>query len=326
MATKNTIFTHNVEVVDTNYKAGKGNGIDKSNLSFKKLAPVTDLGSGTATLADGDYGSVTVSGTGTVITIDALAVTNAMQANMPTNTIKGNDAGGAAAPQDLTVAEVKTLLNYTASEIDNVPAGNIAATDVQAAINELDTEKQGAIRFEDEGVPIGSGAGYVDTINFVGSGVTVTDSTGGNIVVTIPSSFTADTIGQHNGATFRYAILTGTPTVTYVTSTATAPVLTVAGGTIKLKELWVPYSQGGSTDPIFLINGTVSADRAYSTPLVTKVIENSTTPTIAGTYNQQDTDNTPQVRFGDYNATNMQVQIAAVTGSWNFGFLFSMNQ
>lgn len=32
--------------------------------------------------------------------------------------------------------------DYTASQITNVPAGNIAATDVQAAINELDSEKQ----------------------------------------------------------------------------------------------------------------------------------------------------------------------------------------
>lgn len=32
--------------------------------------------------------------------------------------------------------------DYTASNITNVPAGNIAATDVQAALNELDTEKQ----------------------------------------------------------------------------------------------------------------------------------------------------------------------------------------
>lgn len=31
--------------------------------------------------------------------------------------------------------------DYTASQVTNVPAGNIAATDVQAAINELDTEK-----------------------------------------------------------------------------------------------------------------------------------------------------------------------------------------
>jgi len=31
--------------------------------------------------------------------------------------------------------------DYTASEVTNVPAGNISATDVQAAINELDAEK-----------------------------------------------------------------------------------------------------------------------------------------------------------------------------------------
>ena len=31
--------------------------------------------------------------------------------------------------------------DYTASEVDNIAAGNISATDVQAAINELDTEK-----------------------------------------------------------------------------------------------------------------------------------------------------------------------------------------
>lgn len=35
------------------------------------------------------------------------------------------------------------IAGTTASEIENVPAGNIAATDVQAAINELDTEKVG---------------------------------------------------------------------------------------------------------------------------------------------------------------------------------------
>ena len=36
---------------------------------------------------------------------------------------------------------VPTASDYTASEVDNVPAGNLAATNVQAALNELDTEK-----------------------------------------------------------------------------------------------------------------------------------------------------------------------------------------
>lgn len=64
----------------------------------------------TAVLADGDYGDITVSGTGTVLTIDPSAVTNAKMANMADQTIKGNDSGISAAPQDLTSGEVITLL------------------------------------------------------------------------------------------------------------------------------------------------------------------------------------------------------------------------
>lgn len=41
-----------------------------------------------------------------------------------------------------TGAVVAVAGDYTASQVTNVPAGTIAATDVQAAINELDTEKQ----------------------------------------------------------------------------------------------------------------------------------------------------------------------------------------
>jgi hypothetical protein len=40
--------------------------------------------------------------------------------------------------------------NVTAGEVTNTPAGSIAATTVQAAINELDTEKQAAISFYDQ--------------------------------------------------------------------------------------------------------------------------------------------------------------------------------
>lgn len=43
-----------------------------------------------------------------------------------------------------TGAVVAVANDYTASEVENVPAGGIVATDVQAAINELDTEKLNA--------------------------------------------------------------------------------------------------------------------------------------------------------------------------------------
>lgn len=45
-----------------------------------------------------------------------------------------------------------TFVPKKASQIKNTPAGNIAATNVQAAINELDTEKQAGLGFTPENV------------------------------------------------------------------------------------------------------------------------------------------------------------------------------
>ena len=64
-------------------------------------------------ISDGDKGDVTVSGTGTVWTIDADAVTNAKLANVPTATFKGRVTAATGDPEDLTVAQAKTLLNLT---------------------------------------------------------------------------------------------------------------------------------------------------------------------------------------------------------------------
>jgi hypothetical protein len=80
------------------------------------------------------------------------AITNAKLANMAGQTIKGNQLLGYEDPADLTPAQVRSLINVedgaaadqNASEVPNTPAGNIAATDIQAAINELDTEKAAA--------------------------------------------------------------------------------------------------------------------------------------------------------------------------------------
>jgi hypothetical protein len=69
------------------------------------------------------------------------SVVNAYLANMAQSTIKGRAAGaGTGDPTDLTPAQVKTVLGYAGSEVAFTPAGSIAATNVQAAIAELDTE------------------------------------------------------------------------------------------------------------------------------------------------------------------------------------------
>lgn len=108
MANKNVIFSHNVESVDTNYKAGKGNRLNKNNTSFKTLAPVTDLGAGGAGLSDGDYGNIVVGGGGTTMTIDTAVVTNAMQANMNGWTVKVRNNAAAGVPSDANAAAVTT--------------------------------------------------------------------------------------------------------------------------------------------------------------------------------------------------------------------------
>lgn len=77
------------------------------------------------------------------ISVADSSVTNAKLATMTQATIKGRAAAaGTGNPQDLTAAQVKTLLAFAASEVTFSPTGSIAATTVQTAIAELDTEKQ----------------------------------------------------------------------------------------------------------------------------------------------------------------------------------------
>jgi hypothetical protein len=87
-----------------------------------------------------------------------------------------------------TSAVQPIVTGITASDITNVAAGNIAATNVQAALNELDTEKMAKISSVDQTVPRFSGTGGA----VQGSGVTIDSSN--NVV--IPGNL------QVNGTTF----------------------------------------------------------------------------------------------------------------------------
>jgi Repeat of unknown function (DUF5907) len=71
-------------------------------------ADIAALASG---VSDGDKGDITVSSSGTVWTIDPAVVSNSKLANVATATFKGRTTAGTGAPEDLTVAQAKTLLN-----------------------------------------------------------------------------------------------------------------------------------------------------------------------------------------------------------------------
>lgn len=97
-------------------------------------------------VSDGDKGDITVSGTGTVWTIDNGVVSNAKQANVSANTIKGRITAGAGAPEDLTAAQVRTIINVedgataNSSDATLLDRANHTGTQTASTISDFDTE------------------------------------------------------------------------------------------------------------------------------------------------------------------------------------------
>lgn len=185
MATKKVLFSHNVETVDQNYKAGKGNGLDTSNIGFKKLAPVTDLGTGGAGLSDGDYGNITVGGSGTTMTIDAGVVTNTMQANMAANTYKANATASTAAPQDVAVAANQLVGRGASGNLGVITLG----TGLSMSGTTLNAAAAGDTLVQENVSISGGNAGAALRVTATATGTTASYSSGA-YVVTIPSGET----------------------------------------------------------------------------------------------------------------------------------------
>lgn len=104
-----------------------------TTITRNSATQITISSTGSGGLSDGDYTDIDVSGSGTVLTVDTNAITtikildnavttskiiddaitNAKLANMATSTFKGRTTAGTGDPEDLTVAQAKTLLNLT---------------------------------------------------------------------------------------------------------------------------------------------------------------------------------------------------------------------
>jgi len=165
-----------------------------NKFTVRENAAWTEMGSGGG-LSDADYGDITVSGTGTVMTIDNNVVTYAkMQDVSATARIMGRNTAGAGDMEELTAATVKTMLSL--NNVENTALSTWAGS---ANITTLGTIATGSIPLSrlTNGTFASALAGTVASsssfrVNFNSA----------NAGIIIDDTANATTIGSDNGANY----------------------------------------------------------------------------------------------------------------------------
>ena len=237
-----------------------------NKLSFLTVTQSVDLDTiesnvGNLITLSGVSANATTLGTFTGATIvDNSTIKVALQALE--TTLETNDTNAVHKAGAETITGVKTFsvqpIGITGASIVNTPAGNIAATTVQAAITELDNEKQAKIAFYEEGTIVGTSGGYTK-VNFIGGTVTAAQngSDATQLDVTITSSGGGSTLGRvqlaGTGTTagtkldVKYDILSGTPVLSYTIASGIGT-LSVTGGTVNYRKLQADINTSTDVD------------------------------------------------------------------------------
>lgn len=208
---------------------GSGNveALDVSQVKTLLNLTGTNSGDQTITLT----GDVTGSGTGSFYTtISNNVVTNAKLALAPAYSFKGNNTSGNANPQDLTVAQVKSLLAYTAGDITGLTAWATKAYPANAA---------GLLRNDGTGILFWETTSYLPSASYTASDVfikvTSLDGSG--------SGLDADLLDGQHASVFALdsavVHIAGTETITGTKTFSTAikaPRYDVATGAVILRS------------------------------------------------------------------------------------------
>lgn len=154
-------------------------------------------------VADGDKGDVTVSGSGAVWTIDAGAVSLGKLADVPTDVFLGRDTAGSGAPEVLTPAAARTILNVADGATAN-------ATDASLRDRTTHTGTQLAATISDFAAAVAATAAVTANTAKVTNATHTGDVTGATALTIANDAVTNAKLANMATASFKGRVTAGT--------------------------------------------------------------------------------------------------------------------